>query len=289
LVVVEAIMPAHQASAAEVVAAMRANGFALCEGVLSAAEIAEIKSALQPYLAAEQRGRNNFEGYLTERIYSLVACGKAFEALAEHPLVLDVCDAFLLPNYLLTASQAININPGETRQAPHTDDAFYRIPRPRAAISISTMWAIDDFTVQNGATEIVSGSHAWADDTLNRVLDSIDFATAPVGERVPQECSVAPEWERQLRPATMSAGSVMIFLGTLLHRGGANRTALPRLAISNQYCEPWARQQENFMLSIPAERTREMSPRLQAMLGYSIYPPFMGHIRGLHPRRLLEG
>jgi len=272
----------------EVVAAMRSDGFAICEALLSSAELAEIKSALQPHLAAEQRGRNNFEGYLTERVYSLVGCGKVFEALAEHPLILAVCDAFLLPNYLLTASQAININPGETRQAPHTDDAFYRIPRPRAAISVSTMWAIDEFTTANGATEIIAGSHAWADAELNRVLDSIDFATAPVEDRIPQECSVAPEWERQLRPAIMAPGSVMIFLGTLLHRGGANHSGRPRLAISNQYCEPWARQQENFMMSIPAERTRHMSPRLQAMLGYSIYPPFMGHVRGIHPRRLLE-
>lgn len=281
-------MAGERNSVAQVVAAMRADGYAICEAVLSDTELAEIKAGLQPYLEAEQRGRNNFEGYLTERVYSLAGCGKAFEALAEHPLILGVCDEFLLPNYLLTASQAININPGETRQAPHTDDAFYRIPRPRPAISVSTMWAIDDFTVENGATEIVAGSHAWADEELNRVLDSIDFATAPAADRVPQECSVAPEWERQLRPATMPAGSVMIFLGTLLHRGGANHTARARLAISNQYCEPWARQQENFMMSIPAERTRAMSPRLQAMLGYSIYPPFMGHVRGIHPRRLLE-
>jgi ectoine hydroxylase-related dioxygenase (phytanoyl-CoA dioxygenase family) len=279
---------AARTSVDDVVARTRADGFAVCESLLSEPEIAEIKSALKPYLAAEQRGRNNFEGYLTERVYSLVGCGKAFEALAEHPLILAVCDAFLLPNYLLTASQAININPGETRQAPHTDDAFYRIPRPRPAISVSTMWAIDEFTADNGATEIIAGSHAWADEELNRVLDSIDFDTAPVADRVPRECAVAPQWERQLRSATMPAGSVMIFLGTLLHRGGANRSSRPRLAISNQYCEPWARQQENFMLSIPVERTRAMSPRLQALLGYSIYPPFMGHVRGIHPRRLLD-
>lgn len=267
---------------------MRTDGFVICEGLLSAAEVGEIKAALEPYLQSEPSGRNNFEGYRTQRVYSLVGCGKAFEALAEHPLILGTCDEFLLPSYLLTASQAINIHPGETRQAPHTDDSFYRLPRPRAPVSISTMWAIDEFTVDNGATEIVAGSQDWADDDLNEVLDSIDFRTSPPGERVPQDCSVSPRWETKLEPALMPAGSVMIFLGTFLHRGGANRSQRSRLAISNQYCQPWARQQENFMLSVPVERARTMSERLQTMLGYSIYPPFMGHIRGIHPRRLLQ-
>ena len=272
----------------QIAAALRNDGYVICEGVLSADEIAEIKEGLDPYLAVEQRGRNNFEGYFTERVYSLIGCGKVFEALAEHPLILGVCDQLLLPSYLLTASQAINIQPGETRQAPHTDDAFYRLPRPRQAISVSTMWAIDAFTAENGATEIIHGSHAWADAELKDVLDTIDFRTSPLGDRVPQDCWVSPRWEAALKPALMPAGSVMIFLGTLLHRGGANRSKAPRLAISNQYCEPWARQQENFMMSIPAEQTLAMSDRLQGMLGYSIYPPFMGHVRGIHPKRVLE-
>jgi ectoine hydroxylase-related dioxygenase (phytanoyl-CoA dioxygenase family) len=73
-----------------------------------------------------------------------------------------------------------------------------------------------------------------------------------------------------------------------VHRGGENRSARPRLALSNQYCEPWARQQENYSLAIPPGRVRELSPRVQALLGYSIHPPFMGHVGGIHPRRLLD-
>jgi ectoine hydroxylase-related dioxygenase (phytanoyl-CoA dioxygenase family) len=86
----------------------------------------------------------------------------------------------------------------------------------------------------------------------------------------------------------MPAGSVVVFLGTLVHRGGENRSTRPRLGLSNQYCQPWARQQENYTVSVPREEAARMSPRVQALLGYSIHPPFMGHVRGLHPRRLLE-
>lgn len=75
-----------------------------------------------------------------------------------------------------------------------------------------------------------------------------------------------------------------------LHRGGANRTSRARLALSNQYCQPWARQQENYTLAVPPDQVRalSLSPRVRALLGYSIHPPFMGHVGGLHPGRLID-
>jgi ectoine hydroxylase-related dioxygenase (phytanoyl-CoA dioxygenase family) len=85
----------------------------------------------------------------------------------------------------------------------------------------------------------------------------------------------------------MPAGSVVIFVGTLWHGGGANQSAAPRCGISNQYAQPWARQQENFTLAVPRERAARMSARVQELLGYSIHPPFMGHVGGSHPKRLL--
>ena len=85
----------------------------------------------------------------------------------------------------------------------------------------------------------------------------------------------------------MPGGSVIVFLGTLVHRGGENRSTAPRLALSNQYCQPWARQQENFTLGVPADVARAMPERLQELLGYSIHPPFMGQLSASHPRKAL--
>jgi ectoine hydroxylase-related dioxygenase (phytanoyl-CoA dioxygenase family) len=85
----------------------------------------------------------------------------------------------------------------------------------------------------------------------------------------------------------MPAGSVVVFLGTLWHRGGANRTDGSRLAITPQYCEPWARQQEQMVLSV-GDAATQYSERIRALLGYSIHPPFMGHVNGMHPLRLLD-
>jgi ectoine hydroxylase-related dioxygenase (phytanoyl-CoA dioxygenase family) len=85
----------------------------------------------------------------------------------------------------------------------------------------------------------------------------------------------------------MPAGSVVVFSGTLWHRGGANRSDGPRLCVSPQYCQPWGRQQENMMLAV-GRRALDYSPRIREMLGYSIHPPFMGMVDGMHPARLID-
>ena len=228
-----------------------------------------VRSALVPHLG-HHRGRNDFEGHMTERVYTLVARGRVLEAVTEEARVLAILDPLLKPGYLLTASQAINIHPGETAQTLHYDDSFYPLRRPRPAISYSLIAAIDDFTAENGGTEIIPGSHRWGEDELARLRAEPDWA------------------ERQLVPMVMPAGTCVIFSGTLIHRGGANRSAGARLALTSQYCEPWARTQENFFLGIPREIVATFSPRLKTLLGYSIWPTFMGHVTASHPLKTLE-
>jgi ectoine hydroxylase-related dioxygenase (phytanoyl-CoA dioxygenase family) len=270
--------------------ALGAEGWVVIPKLLPAPLLADMRAALAPHLERRQLGRNDFEGYRTDRIYSLVAIDQVFADLVEHPRILAICDALLQPNYLLTASQAIQIRPGETPQSWHSDDAFYAIPRPRPAVSIATIWAIDAFTAENGATQVMRGSHLWGDTEAWASIDEIDFTSRPDPERVPvPKGQPRSRWHALVTDVTMSAGSVVVFLGTLIHRGGENRSDRPRLGLSNQYCQPWARQQESYLASVPRAQAAKMSPRVQALLGYSIHPPFMGHVRGVHPRRLLQG
>ena len=86
----------------------------------------------------------------------------------------------------------------------------------------------------------------------------------------------------------MTAGCCLVFAGTLLHRGGANHSAGTRRAFSNQYCQPWARTQENFFLAIPQREVAAMSATVQSLLGYSIHPPFMGQLSAYHPAKALH-
>ena len=89
-------------------------------------------------------------------------------------------------------------------------------------------------------------------------------------------------------PAVMPAGSAVFFVGTLWHCAGANRTDRPRLAATTQYCEPWARQQENYSLAISRERARQCSEKIQSLLGYSMLFPFIGFVDGRDPIRVLQ-
>jgi ectoine hydroxylase-related dioxygenase (phytanoyl-CoA dioxygenase family) len=242
-------------------AAVERDGYVIVEGLLTAADCAEIKAAVGPHL--NKAGRNTFEGLRTRRLYNVLTKTRVCDALAEHPRILALLDRLFLPNYLLSQLQAIDINSGEQAQLMHHDDGMYPIARPRPPLSAATIWAIDAFTNDNGATVVVPGSHRWDSDRR------------PTGE------------DHQIS-VVMPPGSCVFFVGTLWHGGGANHSARSRLAITAQYCEPWLRPQENFTLSTPRETVQMVSEDLRRMLGYSIHPPFVGMVGGVHPKRLLE-
>ena len=149
-------------------------GYAVVPDVLTTDEIASVRDALAPHLADGPRGRNPFEGHETQRVYCLVAKSRAFDRLILDPLMLEIAERALGANFLLTATLAIDLHPGETAQDFHSDDGFYRIPRPRPPVSVSTMWAIDDFTNDNGATLIYPGSHRWGDERPSHLPPGAD-------------------------------------------------------------------------------------------------------------------
>ena len=121
------------------------QGYTLIREFLSADALRRVRDGLAPYLDSHH-GRNAFEGFRTERVYTLVGRGRVFEDIVEDARVLAILDRLLRPGYLLTASQAICIHPGETAQPIHHDDSFYPVPRPRPSYSYSTIVAVDDFT-----------------------------------------------------------------------------------------------------------------------------------------------
>lgn len=241
---------------------LRRDGYVVLPQLAGAHQVAGVRRELAPFLTGRQFGRNDFEGLRSERVYALLAKAPSVAALVEHPTVLDLVGAVLDPNFLLSANLAINVHPGETAQMLHSDDGYCRIPRPREPMGVSVIWAMDDFTDDNGATEVIPGSHMWSHEEPD-----------PNDERI--------------RQITMPSGSAVVFMGTLLHRGGANRSKGTRLGITPQYCQPWIRQIENMPLAVPPDVASCLSPRVQALLGYSIHPPFIGYVDGRDPRRLL--
>src|SRR5215470_12667130 len=251
------------------------DGFTIVEDYMSGDQLASFREGLKPYLGS-YRGRNPFEGLATERVYTLVGRGKVYENIASDQRLLAILDRLLAPNYLLSADHAICIYPGEQAQAVHFDDGFYPFPRPRHAISISLIGAIDAFTPENGGTVLYRGSHKWPLERIQAVREAVACGEMNADAEHCTQLAIPP-------------GAICIFQGTLLH-GGGDRIDAPRLAFANQYCEPWARPQENFFLGVPREKVRGMSREMQILLGYELLPPanIMGQVSGYHPMKRLD-
>jgi len=207
---------------------------------------------------------NLFEGEQTVRIYNLLAHGKNFERIPVHPAVLPICEGVLDPGLLVSSLSSISIGPGETPQPIHADDQIIPLPKPHPPTVCNTMWALTDFTEENGATRLVPGSHT-ADD-------SPDLLTSYPSV-----------------PAEMSKGSVLVWHGSLWHGGGANTTDERRVGIAMNYCAGYIRQQENQQLGLPLDLVKTFEPRLQELCGFGLYRGLIGHIDKRVPAKLLLG
>jgi ectoine hydroxylase-related dioxygenase (phytanoyl-CoA dioxygenase family) len=264
------------------------QGYLVFENVLPPIEIERIREALAPHIGANMHGRNDFEGFDSNRVYGLLAKSPVFAELVLHPLQLAFAEADLGTSCLLSACLAIQLNPGETVQPWHYDDAHLRVSRPRPSWGVSTFWAIDDTTEENGATEILPGSHLWESNNISGDSSAATFEVTDVVKPGAEGAAKAdPGAHPDALKMSMPAGSLMIAKGTLWHRGGANLSDKARLIVTPQYCPGWARQLENMLLAVPAEIAATLPKRAQELIGYSIHPPFMGYVDGMHPQRVL--
>ena len=212
----------------------------------------------------EGPGKNLFEGTKTVRIYNLLARGKIYEQIPVYDGVFPIVKEVLDRGCLVSSLSSIAIGPDETPQPIHADDMLIPIQKPHAPIVCNTMWALTDFTEENGATRLLPGTHKSADNPeLGKEYDG----------------AVAAE---------MKKGSVLVFDGSIWHGGGANRTRARRVGIAMNYCAGFLRQQENQQLGIPREIAKGFSPRLRQLVGYGIYRGLLGHIDKCSPVDLLD-
>lgn len=209
--------------------------------------------------------QNLFEGLRTVRIYNLLAYGAPYDRIPVHDRILPLVERVLDRGCLVSSISSIAIEQGETPQPWHADDQHVPLPRPHVPIVCNTMWAMTDFTKDNGATRLVPGSHRSAD--VPPPFGDIDGAIA----------------------AEMPRGSVLVYHGSLWHGGGANSTNNRRVGVAMNYCAGWVRQQENQLLGIPLEVARTFSPRLRKLCGWGLYKKLMGHIDKCTPEYLLDG
>jgi len=242
-----------------VAAAVAEHGVCIVERLVDEATCDAVLAELQPHLDAVRPGADDFEGRNTRRIGAILGRSSTAVGLVAHDLVLDVADRVLGPDkstFQLHLTQAIAIGPDSPAQGLHRDQwcfDFHDFP-PGMVVEVSTIWALTEFTEATGATRVVPDSHRSAEVTAA------------------DEDAVS---------AVMPRGSVVIYTGSTVHGGGANRSDQTRVGLNVDYTLGWLRQEENQYLSVPVEVARSLPERVQRLMGYSMGSYALGYVDDL--------
>lgn len=260
-----AALPALSDDQAEHYAAQVAQyGYAIMHDAIEAPFRAALMGELERLEAVRPGGDippAPFTGFQTRRWFDLLNDADIWQQVAIHPWVLKVLDRILGENFLLSTMGTAVIGPGEGLQGIHCDDMVYGFPRPHPNLVCNTMWALEAFTQDNGATRVVPGSHLLDHD--------------------PDQTQKPDAFET--RGLTMPAGSIAFVLGTCYHGAGANVSDDTRYGLTINYCNGRMRQQENLMLGVRPERLMSFPVALQDILGLKICQG-AGHIFANDPR-----
>ena len=224
------------------------DGAAIIRDAMSPELHNRVADELAPWVDQTPYGRDDFTGRQTSRTGALVARSAACRDLVMHPTVLELANQFLSPHtnkIQLHLTQVITIGPGQGTQPLHRDRLAWGGYLPDGLEpQFNTIWALTDFTLENGATRVVPASMDWPDD--RRAADD------------------------EKTQAAMSAGSVLLYSGSVIHGGGENRSAASRSGINITYCLGWLRTEENQYLSCPPDVAKDLEPELQELMGYSM-------------------
>lgn len=238
----------------DIMAVLNRDGALILRDMIAPETLARVNAELKPYVDATAPGRDAFGGFKTTRTGALVARSPACRELVMNPVIRAVCDAFLLPNcerYHLHLTQVIRIMPEQTAQPIHRDRWAWGPRLKGIEPQLNTIWALSDFTRENGATQVVPRSIDW-----------------------PDKRAALPE---EIGYAEMSAGSLLLYSGTVFHGGGANHTNADRVGLNITYALGWLRQEENQYLACPPEIAKTLDPELAKLIGYTMGQYALGY------------
>lgn len=239
---------AADTSLATILAALEKDGACILKDVVSSEVIDQLLEEMGSYIEHGAAGNDDFTGFQTKRIGALVARSATCRDITMHEKILEVANGFLGPQcdrIQLHLGQIIDIMPGQKAQVMHRDRLAWGLHLPKEVEpQLNTIWALTDFNEENGATHIVPGSQEWPMTKQAHHSDSIQ--------------------------ASMTKGSVLLYTGTVIHGGGANRSDSPRMGANITYCLGWLRTEENMMLSCPPEIAKDFPLELTNLLGYTM-------------------
>jgi ectoine hydroxylase-related dioxygenase (phytanoyl-CoA dioxygenase family) len=247
-------------SLTEILAVLAQDGGVIVHNMLSPQVVANLLSELAPQSETSQVGPksdnknvNHFWGQQTKRFTRLAQRSQTFaDEVLVHPILTGLADELLKPycaSYWMNTGQMMIVMPGGAPQYMHRDsDDWPAMCSPTAPpCQISCMFALSDFTAENGATRVAPGSHLWSDYSRQAADDEITQAVMP-------------------------AGSGMIYLGKTLHSAGANKTeSEARFGMHLSYVLGWLTPEEAGCLGVTEDRAKTFTKQQQQLLGYRCY------------------
>ena len=245
--------------AGAVTAALERDGAVIVDDLLDVATCDRIADELEPSFAATPTGPDDFSGRNTRRTGALIARSETCRDLVMHPLAVAAAGAWLAhaTNFQLHLTQAIAIGPDSPAQPVHRDQwAFDFFPFPAGyEVQCNSLWALTEFTEDNGATRVVPGSHREPDGQRYELSDT--------------------------EGAEMRRGSVLFYTGSVYHGGGANSTDTWRIGLNITYNLAWLRQEENQYLAVPQDLAATLPIDLLRLMGYDRGAYALGYIDDL--------
>lgn len=233
------------------------EGGAILQEYVNADALAVLNNQIDSYLdnhyenVASQTGSaqyDKFLGHNTVRLHGMLEKAPVCADIVGDPALLDWAQRWVCAeSVLLNAAEMIQINPGEPAQYPHRDTDSWplatKLSLSEKPTIVNAIVALDEFTVENGATAIAP--YSWQQDSQPD----------------------APAFTH----AVMQQGDAVLFRGDIIHGGGANQSTQPRRAFSVSYCAGWLRPVENSILNLSLDTVQSLAPPLQAVLGYAAY------------------
>lgn len=244
---------------------LRANGYCIVRELVPISTVNALADDLAPAFAATARSVGLFYGNRTRRFHGLLQRSPLIAGFVLKPVIMELVDKILgahCDRIQLNLTQAIEIEPCGEAQAPHRDQDMWPIHAPGVEYLVNVMWPITPYTAKNGATIVWPGSHL----RQNEILLPADEAIA----------------------AEMYPGDALIFLGSTLHGGGANRTSISRRGMIISYSLGWLKPYELPWLAYPPEDAKHFPPELADLAGYRAHRPNLGTYEGRCPSTLLR-
>jgi len=227
-----------------IAASLDRDGFAIIPGVLDEGSMDAIRARIAELAVeeGEQAGIEVHQEAGTARLSDLVNKGEVFDIFYSHPVVLAGIAHVLQGDLKLSSLNSRAALPGQGHQGLHAD--WGPLDLSEGFQVCNSIWLLDDFTPDNGATRVVPGTHT-SGQSPGDVLDD------PAAAHPDQQLLLAP------------AGTVVIFNSHLWHGGTTNRTDRPRRAVHSYFTRRHQPQQLDQRAYVRAETLERMSPAVR--------------------------